>query len=52
MKVLIINSRMFNGKQKNDEKDFLPPLDVGYIASYLQKRNIVVELIDSVNFHF
>ncbi len=46
--VLIINSPLFRGYQKTDEEDSLPPIGLGYIATFLKLQNIQVELIDSI----
>jgi anaerobic magnesium-protoporphyrin IX monomethyl ester cyclase len=49
MKVLIINSPLFKKYQNHSDEDFLPPLGLGYIATYLQKQNIRVELMDTIS---
>jgi len=46
MKVLLINSPLFKYAPKHFDEDSLPPIGLGYIASYLQKENISVDLLD------
>lgn len=49
MKVVIINSPLFRGKQLDYDEDSLPPIGLGYIASHLDNNGIDVELIDAVD---
>jgi anaerobic magnesium-protoporphyrin IX monomethyl ester cyclase len=48
MKVLIVNSPLFKKYKNQNEEDFLPPIGLGYIATYLKNQNIEVELLDAV----
>ena len=48
MKVFIVNSPLFRGRQKIDDEDFLPPIGLGYISTFLQLNNIQVTLIDCI----
>lgn len=48
MKGVIVNSPLFREENSQYNEDSLPPLGLGYIASYLKKNNIAVELIDAV----
>lgn len=47
MKVLLINSPIYMNKRDVNE-EYLPPIGLGYIATYLKENNINVELIDCV----
>ncbi len=46
-KFLLINSPIYWDSTKEDEQ-YLPPLGLGYIATYLEKAGIDIELIDCV----
>lgn len=46
-KVILINSPIYWNKTEERE-EYLPPLGLGYIATYLEKAGFRVELIDSV----
>lgn len=46
-KVLLFNSPIYKDKS-NVEEEYLPPIGLGYIATYLEKSNIDVKLIDCV----
>lgn len=48
MKVVIINSPLFKDRNPLYDEDSLPPIGLGYIATYLQNKGIEVELIDAV----
>lgn len=47
MKVLMINSPIYMNKRDVNE-EYLPPIGLGYIATYLKENNINVELVDCV----
>lgn len=47
MKFMLLNSPLY-WNSSNVEEDYLPPLGLGYIATYLKKANIDVELVDCV----
>lgn len=46
-KFLLLNSPIFKDSKKEDEQ-YLSPLGLGYIATYLDKAGIEVELVDCV----
>lgn len=46
-KFLLLNSPIFWDSTKEDEQ-YLSPLGLGYIATYLDKAGIEVELVDCV----
>ncbi|MBU1483496.1 MAG: hypothetical protein KKG25_01395, partial [Bacteroidetes bacterium] len=48
MKILLINSPLFRDGKSFDNEDSLPPLGIGYIATYIQNNGVNVELIDAV----
>ena len=48
MKVVLLNSPLFRYKNEFDDEDSLPPIGLGYIATYLQNNGIDVEFIDAV----
>jgi len=48
-KIMLINSPLFRNKISGYSEDSLPPLGLGYIATELQKKEIDVNLIDSVS---
>lgn len=48
MKVLVINTPLFEEANHSYEEDSLPPIGLGYIATSLQLNNINVELIDAI----
>lgn len=47
MEILLINSPLFRNNNLSDE-DILPPLGLGYIATYLMLQNIDVKIIDAI----
>jgi anaerobic magnesium-protoporphyrin IX monomethyl ester cyclase len=49
MKVIIVNSPLFRFKNDLYDEDSLPPLGLGYIATYLEQNGINVRLIDAVD---
>lgn len=46
-KFVLLNSPIFEDSRKENEQ-YLSPLGLGYIATYLEKANIDVILIDCV----
>jgi radical SAM superfamily enzyme YgiQ (UPF0313 family) len=48
MKIIIVNSPLFLNNSEKYNEDSLPPIGLGYIATYLKNNNIEVELIDAV----
>lgn len=46
--LLLVNSPLFIDGQVNNE-DYLPPIGLAYIASYLDERGIIVSLLDAIN---
>lgn len=48
IKVAIVNSPLFRYPDNRVGEDYLPPIGLGYIATSLQRNNVSVELIDSV----
>jgi len=48
MKVLIINSPLFRGKNSLYDEDSLPPIGLGIIATILKQNGHDVELVDAV----
>jgi anaerobic magnesium-protoporphyrin IX monomethyl ester cyclase len=49
MKTLIINSPLFRDRNLLYDEDSLPPIGLGYIATYLKGNGIEVKLIDAVD---
>lgn len=49
MKVLIVNTPLFQKYSESYNEDSLPPYGLGYIATNLQNNNINVELLDAIN---
>lgn len=49
MKVLLVNSPLFRGKNPLYDEDSLPPIGLGYIGTMLRQHSIEVELIDAVD---
>ena len=49
MKVVLVNSPLFAKNERYDSEDYLPPIGLGLIATYLKQNNIQVEIIDSVS---
>jgi anaerobic magnesium-protoporphyrin IX monomethyl ester cyclase len=49
MKVLIVNTPLFQKYSESYDEDSLPPYGLGYIATNLQNNNINVELLDAIN---
>ncbi len=49
MKVLVINTPLFEEANQSYEEDSLPPIGLGYIATSLQLNNINVEFIDAIH---
>lgn len=50
MKVLLFNSPIYI-ESREIKEEYLPPIGLGYIATYLRENNIEVELIDCVYEH-
>jgi anaerobic magnesium-protoporphyrin IX monomethyl ester cyclase len=48
MKVVLINSPLFRNSIGKVREDSLPPLGLGYIATYLERNDIEFEFIDAV----
>ena len=46
-KFILLNSPIFE-EGSNENEEYLPPLGLGYIATYLGKEKIDVEIIDCV----
>ena len=46
-KFILLNSPIFE-ETTNEKEDYLPPLGLGYIATYLEKSKIDAEIIDCV----
>lgn len=46
-KIILLNSPIYN-KKVADSEDYLPPLGLGYIATYLKKNGIDVKILDCV----
>ena len=46
-KFLLLNSPIF-WDSSNENEDYLPPIGLGYIATYLEKVGIYVKVIDCV----
>jgi anaerobic magnesium-protoporphyrin IX monomethyl ester cyclase len=48
LRFILINTPLFREKNDLHPEDYLPPIGLGYIATYLKHNNIEVELIDAV----
>ena len=47
MKFVLLNSPLY-WNSSNAEEDYLPPIGLGYIATYLKRAGVDVKLIDCV----